>query len=68
MISHDLKSVYDIADYVSLLRDGRIELSAPRAAFFASDNVYVRAFLDASNVVFSETTKLLPAKDKDRTA
>ncbi|MDB4984869.1 MAG: transporter, ATP-binding protein [Myxococcaceae bacterium] len=52
MISHDLKSVYDIADYVSLLRNGKIELSAPRDAFFASKNPDVRAFLDASNIMF----------------
>lgn len=50
MISHDLKSVYDIADYVSLLRDGKIELTASRADFFASDNVHVRTFVDASGV------------------
>jgi phospholipid/cholesterol/gamma-HCH transport system ATP-binding protein len=52
MISHDLKSVNDIADYVSLLRDGRIELSASRADFCASDNPNVRSFLRASGVVF----------------
>lgn len=53
MISHDLKSVCDIADYVSLLRDGRIELSASRDAFIASDNVNVRTFLDLSGIRFS---------------
>ncbi|MDB4972025.1 MAG: transporter ATP-binding protein [Myxococcaceae bacterium] len=52
MISHDLKSVYDIADYISLLRNGKVELSAPRDAFFASKNPEVRAFLDASNIMF----------------
>jgi len=52
MISHDLKSVYDIADYVSLIRDGRIGFSAPRDAFFASSDPYVRAFVDASGVRF----------------
>ena len=52
MISHDLKSVYDIADHVSLLRDGKIEFSAPREDFFASDNPHVRAFVDASGVRF----------------
>jgi len=52
MISHDIKSVYDIADHVSLMRDGHMELSAPRAEFFASDNPHVRAFLDASGVRF----------------
>ncbi|HEY6881054.1 MAG TPA: ATP-binding cassette domain-containing protein [Polyangiales bacterium] len=52
MISHDLKSVYDVADYVSLLRDGRIELTAPRDEFFASKNPHVRAFVDASGVRF----------------
>jgi phospholipid/cholesterol/gamma-HCH transport system ATP-binding protein len=54
MISHDLKSVYDVADYVSLLREGRIEFSAPRDAFFASTNPYVRAFVDASGVRFGQ--------------
>jgi phospholipid/cholesterol/gamma-HCH transport system ATP-binding protein len=52
MISHDLKSVWDVADYVSLLHEGRIELSAPRAEFFASPNPHVRAFVDASGVRF----------------
>lgn len=52
MISHDIKSVFDIADYVSLLHEGRVELSAPRDQFFASDNVHVRTFLDASGVRF----------------
>lgn len=52
MISHDLKSVYDIADHVSLLRDGRIGFSAPRDAFFSSTDPYVRAFVDASGVRF----------------
>lgn len=52
MISHDLKSVYDIADHVSLLRDGKIEFSAPREDFFTSDNPHVRAFVDASGVRF----------------
>jgi len=56
MISHDLKSVYDIADYVSLLRNGRIELTASRDDFFASDNEHVRAFVDASGVRFKETS------------
>jgi phospholipid/cholesterol/gamma-HCH transport system ATP-binding protein len=54
MISHDIKSVYDIADYVSLLRNGRIELTASRSEFFASDNVHVRAFVDASGIRFEE--------------
>lgn len=52
MISHDLKSVWDVADYVSLLRAGRIEYSATRAEFFASTNPHVRAFVDASGVRF----------------
>jgi len=55
MISHDLKSVYDIADYVSLLRNGRIELTTTRDEFFASDNVHVRAFVDASGIRFKES-------------
>jgi len=54
MISHDIKSVYDIADHVSLLRNGRVELSASRADFFGSDNEHVRAFVDASGVRFKE--------------
>jgi phospholipid/cholesterol/gamma-HCH transport system ATP-binding protein len=52
MISHDLKSVWDVADYVSLLHEGRIELTAPREEFFASSNPHVRAFVDASGVSF----------------
>jgi phospholipid/cholesterol/gamma-HCH transport system ATP-binding protein len=57
MISHDIKSVYDVADYVSLLRDGRIELSAARDDFFASENPHVRAFLDASGVRFGSPAR-----------
>ncbi|MET0341314.1 MAG: ATP-binding cassette domain-containing protein [Polyangiales bacterium] len=52
MISHDLKSVSDIADHVNLLRDGKIAFSAPRDAFFASSDPHVRAFVDASGVRF----------------
>jgi phospholipid/cholesterol/gamma-HCH transport system ATP-binding protein len=63
MISHDIKSVYDIADYVSLLRDGQVELTASCADFFASDNVHVRTFVDASGVRFERAPTRPSAAD-----
>jgi phospholipid/cholesterol/gamma-HCH transport system ATP-binding protein len=65
MISHDLKSVYDIADYVSLLRNGRIELTASRTEFFGSDNEHVRAFVDASGVRFVEASPRARERKKE---
>lgn len=50
VITHDMKSVRDIAQYVSLLDDGRIAFSAPRDQFLHAEQPQVRAFLDASGV------------------
>lgn len=50
LISHDMKSVLDIAHYVNLLEDGRIVYSASRDEFLHSDHPLARAFLRASGV------------------
>jgi phospholipid/cholesterol/gamma-HCH transport system ATP-binding protein len=50
MISHDMKSVIDLAHHVSLLKEGRIVASAARDEFLASPDPRVRNFLDVSNV------------------
>jgi phospholipid/cholesterol/gamma-HCH transport system ATP-binding protein len=50
MISHDMKSVIDLAHHISLLRDGQIAVSDERDAFLISDDPRVRDFLDVSNV------------------
>jgi phospholipid/cholesterol/gamma-HCH transport system ATP-binding protein len=50
VISHDMESVFTGGHYVTLLYKGRIEVSAPRDEFVASDNPRVREFLRASGV------------------
>lgn len=50
VISHDMKSVVDIAHYVNLLYEGRIALSASRDEFLSTSHPQARAFLDASGV------------------
>ncbi len=50
MISHDMKTVVDIAHHISLLHDGRIAVSAEHDAFLTSPDARVRNFLDLSNV------------------
>ncbi|MFT3928531.1 MAG: hypothetical protein QM778_38735 [Myxococcales bacterium] len=50
MISHDMKSVIDLAHHISLLQDGKIVASAERDEFLASPDSRVRNFLDVSNV------------------
>jgi phospholipid/cholesterol/gamma-HCH transport system ATP-binding protein len=50
VISHDMESVFTGGHYVTLLYKGKIEVSAPRDEFVASDNPRVREFLKASGV------------------
>lgn len=50
VISHDMESVFNGGHYVTLLYQGRIEESAPRDQFVASENPRVREFLRASGV------------------
>lgn len=50
VISHDMKSVRDIAHHVNLLDDGRIVLSVTRDQFFGSEYPLARDFLRASGV------------------
>lgn len=50
VISHDMKSVNDIAHRVNLLDEGRIALSATRDEFFASTHPLARSFLRESGV------------------
>lgn len=50
VISHDMASVFKIADHIHYLYKGAIEESAPPDRFVASHNPAVREFLDASGV------------------
>jgi phospholipid/cholesterol/gamma-HCH transport system ATP-binding protein len=50
VISHDMESVFTGGHFVTLLYKGKIEVSAPRDEFVASDNPRVREFLKASGV------------------
>jgi phospholipid/cholesterol/gamma-HCH transport system ATP-binding protein len=50
LISHDMKTVQDIAHRVNLLEEGRIVFSGSRDDFFSTDHALVRAFLRASGV------------------
>ena len=70
VISHDLKSVLDIADYVNVLDDGRIVYSATRDAFLASSHPLARAFVDASGVILPERllTKVRAARARTEAA
>jgi phospholipid/cholesterol/gamma-HCH transport system ATP-binding protein len=51
VISHDVKSILDIADYVNVLDDGRIVYSASRDEFLTTSQPLAHAFVGASNVV-----------------
>lgn len=60
IISHDMASVFRLADQVALLSDGRIAFSGTPAELRASDNLDVRAFLALSTSRLSESTPALP--------
>lgn len=51
LISHDMKSIVDIAHYVNVLDDGRIVYSAPRDEFLRSAHPLARAFVRESGVI-----------------
>ncbi len=63
LISHDMQTVLDIAQHVSLLLDGRIEVSLPVVEFVRSDNPRVRTFLDASGIDFEAWQLTRSARD-----
>lgn len=46
--SHDMKTVFDIADYVSFIYKGRIDFAGEISAFKVSDSQHLSEFLDAS--------------------
>jgi phospholipid/cholesterol/gamma-HCH transport system ATP-binding protein len=46
VVSHDLISVRDVADFVSFLHAGRITFTGTAVAFFASQQPEVRQFID----------------------
>lgn len=50
VISHDMESVFSIGHRVTLLYQGRMEVSVSRDELIRSDNVHVREFLAASGV------------------
>lgn len=51
VISHDMKSIIDLAHYVNVLDDGRIVYSAPRDEFLTSQHPLASAFVRASGVI-----------------
>lgn len=48
VISHDIDSVFKIADYVAMIYNGIIVFSGPLREFKESDNPYVKQFLTGS--------------------
>jgi phospholipid/cholesterol/gamma-HCH transport system ATP-binding protein len=54
VISHDVKSILDIAHYVNVLDDGRIVYSAARDEFLTSQHPLAHAFVAASGVILPE--------------
>jgi phospholipid/cholesterol/gamma-HCH transport system ATP-binding protein len=48
VISHDIDSVFKIADYVAMIYNGIIVFSGPLSEFKESDNPYVKQFLTGS--------------------
>lgn len=48
VISHDIDSVFKIADYVAMIYNGLIVFSGPLSEFKESDNPYVKQFLTGS--------------------
>ena len=46
VVSHDLRSLDAIANYVLMLHDGTAAFAGPVDALRASDDPYVRSFLD----------------------
>ena len=61
IISHDMASVFRLADQVALLSEGRIAFAGTPDELRASDNPDVRAFLALSTSRLSETAPALPA-------
>jgi phospholipid/cholesterol/gamma-HCH transport system ATP-binding protein len=53
VISHDVKTIIDIAHHVNVLDDGRIVYSAPRDEFLTSTHPLASAFVRASGVRLS---------------
>lgn len=58
VISHDMKSVRDIAQHVSLLDDGRIVLSVTRDAFFRSEHPLAINLVRASGIKLAAPSQL----------
>jgi phospholipid/cholesterol/gamma-HCH transport system ATP-binding protein len=50
VISHDMASVFRVADWVNFLSSGRIELSVPRDELLRTRNDAAREFLESSGV------------------
>lgn len=46
VVSHDMRSVFAVADHIAMLHEGRIHASAPRDAFRGLADPIVRDFLD----------------------
>jgi phospholipid/cholesterol/gamma-HCH transport system ATP-binding protein len=54
VISHDVKSIIDIAHYVNMLHDGHIVYRAPHDEFLTSTHPLVKAFVRESGVVLPQ--------------
>ncbi len=49
VITHDMKSAYEISDTLVMLYEGKVELAAPAQEFKVTKNPYVRQFVDGSS-------------------
>ncbi|MDR1123056.1 MAG: ATP-binding cassette domain-containing protein [Elusimicrobiota bacterium] len=49
VITHDMKSAFEISDTMVMLHDGRAELVAPAGEFKNTDNPYARQFIEGSS-------------------
>ena len=49
VITHDMKSAFEISDTLVMLYDGKVELAAPVKDFKATDNPYARQFIEGSS-------------------
>lgn len=50
IVSHDMRSLKDLAEKVVLLREGRIAFDGAKEDFLASKDLYIRSFLDRYSI------------------
>ncbi|MDR1684123.1 MAG: ABC transporter ATP-binding protein [Elusimicrobiota bacterium] len=49
VITHDMKSAFEISDAMVMLHEGKVKLAAPREEFKKSKNPYVKQFIEGSS-------------------